>query len=91
MAGKREPRMLKELRSLMPWNWDARVDVCPPGSAALRDFQEVFKLPAKDREAHPTSEPGAEGRAAEGRNREGAPHRRAPALSAAAARSPSRC
>lgn len=52
MASKREPRALRELRSLMPWNWDARVGVCPPGKESLRDFTEMFKscdpLAAKD-------------------------------------------
>eukprot|EP00884_Botryococcus_braunii_P014334 jgi/Botrbrau1/22901/Bobra.0065s0053.1 len=37
-----EPRQLKELRNLMPWTWDTRLDEHPPGDAAMRDFQECF-------------------------------------------------
>jgi hypothetical protein len=32
---------LKELKSLAPWQWDARVMKHPPGAASLRDFEEV--------------------------------------------------
>ena len=33
-------RQLKELRSLMPWTWDSRLDSHPPGEAAMRDFED---------------------------------------------------
>lgn len=33
-------RQLKELRSLMPWTWDTRVESHPPGEAAMRDFED---------------------------------------------------
>ena len=34
-------RQLKELRSLMPWNWDARIEDHPPGEKAMVDFEDV--------------------------------------------------
>lgn len=34
-------RQLKELRSLMPWNWDARIEDHPPGEKAMMDFEDV--------------------------------------------------
>jgi len=34
-------RAAKEMASLAPWGWDAKVELHPPGSAARRDFQEV--------------------------------------------------
>jgi hypothetical protein len=33
-------RQLKELRGLMPWTWDSRLDTHPPGEAAMRDFED---------------------------------------------------
>jgi hypothetical protein len=33
--------MLKELRGLSPWTWDARVGKHPPGASALKDFERV--------------------------------------------------
>lgn len=35
-------RQLKELRSLMPWTWDARIDEHPAGESSLRDFKDVY-------------------------------------------------
>jgi hypothetical protein len=30
-SSRKEPRQLKELRSLMPWTWDSNRDKHPPG------------------------------------------------------------
>lgn len=35
-------RAIKELRGLMPFSWDSRVEEHPVGSAAMRDFQDAF-------------------------------------------------
>ncbi len=35
-------RQLKELRSLMPWTWDARIEEHPAGESSLRDFKGAF-------------------------------------------------
>lgn len=40
-AGNTAHRQLKELRSLMPWNWDARIEDHPPGEKAMVDFEDV--------------------------------------------------
>jgi len=40
MSRKAE-RQLKELRRLMPWNWDSRVEEHPPGEKAMQDFEDV--------------------------------------------------
>ncbi|KAK9814509.1 hypothetical protein WJX72_007088 [[Myrmecia] bisecta] len=46
-------RQLKELRNLMPWTWDARVEDHPPGEAAMRDFQDAFSWTGRpSRNAH---------------------------------------
>lgn len=37
-------RLLKELKSLAPWQWDARVGKHPAGPATLRDFEKVGAL-----------------------------------------------
>eukprot|EP00201_Polytomella_parva_P020385 CAMPEP_0175039320 /NCGR_PEP_ID=MMETSP0052_2-20121109/496_1 /TAXON_ID=51329 ORGANISM="Polytomella parva, Strain SAG 63-3" /NCGR_SAMPLE_ID=MMETSP0052_2 /ASSEMBLY_ACC=CAM_ASM_000194 /LENGTH=181 /DNA_ID=CAMNT_0016301115 /DNA_START=168 /DNA_END=710 /DNA_ORIENTATION=+ len=34
-------RLLKELKSLSPWQWDSKVIKHPPGAASLRDFEKV--------------------------------------------------
>ncbi|MEW5299600.1 MAG: hypothetical protein WDW36_002599 [Sanguina aurantia] len=34
-------RLLKELRSLAPWQWDARVNLHPAGASSLRDFSLI--------------------------------------------------
>lgn len=39
---RRMSRQLKELRSLMPWTWDARIDEHPAGESSLRDFKDVY-------------------------------------------------
>ena len=39
--GGKTDRQLKELRSLMPWNWDSRVEEHPPGEKAMQDFEDV--------------------------------------------------
>ena len=39
--GGKSSRMLKELATLAPWGWDARVTVHPPGAKSLRDFSQV--------------------------------------------------
>lgn len=36
-------RQLKELRSLMPWTWDARIEEHPAGESSLRDFKDVYR------------------------------------------------
>lgn len=40
-AGGKTDKQLKELRRLMPWNWDARVEEHPPGEKAMQDFEDV--------------------------------------------------
>lgn len=35
-------RAIKELRGLMPFSWDSRVEEHPVGTAAMRDFQDAF-------------------------------------------------
>jgi hypothetical protein len=37
-------RTLKELKSLSPWGWDAKLETAPVGQAALRDFEKVRGL-----------------------------------------------
>eukprot|EP00798_Chlamydomonas_sp_ICE-L_P018543 gene18543-25050_t len=37
-------RMLKELKSLAPWQWDSQVESHPPGAASLRDFERIDKV-----------------------------------------------
>ena len=37
-------RMLKELASLAPWQWDPKIKDHPPGSSALRDFKQVENM-----------------------------------------------
>ena len=39
--GGKTDKQLKELRRLMPWNWDARVEEHPPGEKAMQDFEDV--------------------------------------------------
>jgi hypothetical protein len=40
-SSKKAERQLKELRRLMPWNWDARVEEHPPGEKAMHDFEDI--------------------------------------------------
>lgn len=41
---KNGSRMLRELRGLMPWAWDARIEDNPVGSRGLSDFGEAVTL-----------------------------------------------
>lgn len=41
MSNKTE-RQLKELRRLMPWTWDARIEKHPPGEKSLEDFEYIY-------------------------------------------------
>ncbi len=37
-------RQLKELRALMPFSWDPRIEQHPAGKSSLRDFKDVFSF-----------------------------------------------
>lgn len=55
-SGKTD-RQLKELRRLMPWNWDARVEEHPPGEKAMQDFEDVvnYRIDGRKRRHMPAA------------------------------------
>eukprot|EP00890_Picochlorum_soloecismus_P002085 jgi/Picsp_1/2878/NSC_01103-R1_hypothetical protein CHLNCDRAFT_54730 [Chlorella variabilis] len=52
---KKAQRQLKELRRLMPWNWDSRVEEHPPGEKAMHDFEDIvnYRMDGRKRRSHP--------------------------------------
>ena len=42
IAMAKEPRQLRELRNLIPFAWDDKLEDHPAGAAVLRDFKDVF-------------------------------------------------
>jgi hypothetical protein len=51
---KKAQRQLKELRRLMPWNWDSRVEEHPPGEKAMHDFEDIvnYRIDGRKRRSH---------------------------------------